>query len=350
MPPDRGLMNQRMSGVKGIKKRITYALTTNADGSQKLPPLIIGKAEKPRAFKKKTGKQLGFLYRNNAKAWMTTPLYQEWLRDVDRDMRRQKRQILLLQDNFKGHTVPDGITNVRVEFFRPNLTAHVQPMDAGIIRCFKSHYRRLTMQRALDRYDTDISPSKIYDIDQLESMRLADLAWKTVSSDTIANCWHKSGILPTTAAYAAFLDELCAEADDGSRGLIETLDELQSRGALQQNNRLTIDDLVDIPEERVVEDATDEEIVEAVQKMRECQADKEINGGDDDHGDISDVPKITRREALEAVLKLRSYLADVEGPFARQLEVGLAKFGRETRMEETNSLIPTAITDFFTPK
>ncbi|KAJ7857222.1 hypothetical protein B0H13DRAFT_1641048, partial [Mycena leptocephala] len=102
-------------------------------------------------------------------------------------------------------------------------------------------------------------------------------------------------------------------------------------------------------EECVVEDATDEEIVEAVQKMRECQADKEINGGDDDHGDISDVPKITQREALEAVLKLRSYLADIEGPFARQLEVGLAKFGRETRMEETNSLIPTAITDFFTP-
>jgi hypothetical protein len=79
MPPDRGLMDRKMSGVKGIKKRITYTLTTNADGSEKLPPFIIGKAERPRAFKKITGRQLGFLYSNNAKVWMTALLYQEWL-------------------------------------------------------------------------------------------------------------------------------------------------------------------------------------------------------------------------------------------------------------------------------
>ncbi|KAJ7094985.1 hypothetical protein C8R44DRAFT_890116 [Mycena epipterygia] len=197
------------------------------------------------------------------------------------------------------------------------------------------------MQRALDRYDTDISPGKIYDIDQLESMRLADLAWNAVSSETIANCWCKSGILPSMATFAAFLDELSTEADDGSAALLETLDELQSCGALQKRNRVDIQDLVDMPEERVVEDATDEEIVEAVQKMCRCTEDKEINGGDDDHGDLPEAPKITRKDALAAVLTLRGYLADVDGPLARQLEVGLAKFGRETRLEETNSLIPS---------
>ncbi|KAJ7936321.1 hypothetical protein B0H13DRAFT_1589603 [Mycena leptocephala] len=145
-------------------------------------------------------------------------------------------------------------------------------------------------------------------------------------------------------------NELCAEANDGTEGLVETLDELQSHGALQKSNRLQIEDLVEMPEEHVVEDATDEEIVEAVQKMRECQADKETNGDDDDHGDLPEAPKIPRKEAPEAVPKLRSYLAGVEGPFACQLEVGLARFGWETQMEETNSLVSTAITDFFTPK
>jgi hypothetical protein len=77
MPPDRGLMDRQMAGVKGVKKRITYTLTTNADGTEKLPPLIIGKAARPRAFKKRTAAQLGFLYRNNAKAWMTAKLYRE---------------------------------------------------------------------------------------------------------------------------------------------------------------------------------------------------------------------------------------------------------------------------------
>ncbi|KIK77897.1 hypothetical protein PAXRUDRAFT_165458 [Paxillus rubicundulus Ve08.2h10] len=41
---------------------LTYLFTENADGSQKLLPLIIGKAQKPHAFKNKTGSQLGFYH------------------------------------------------------------------------------------------------------------------------------------------------------------------------------------------------------------------------------------------------------------------------------------------------
>ena len=51
----------------------------NADGSDILQPFVIGKAAKPRAFKGKTGGQLGFRYRHNAKAWMTSVLFEEWL-------------------------------------------------------------------------------------------------------------------------------------------------------------------------------------------------------------------------------------------------------------------------------
>ena len=92
--------------MKSKKVQLTYALTSNADGSEKLPPMIIGKAQKPHAFQKKTGTQLG-------------------------------RHILLLQDTFSGHKPPDGLTNIRVENFEPNLTAHIQPMDQGIIQASK---------------------------------------------------------------------------------------------------------------------------------------------------------------------------------------------------------------------
>jgi len=60
----------------------------NADGSKKLAPLIIGKANKPHAFKNKMGVELGFNYRHNAKAWMTGKLYQEWLLDWDQKLAR----------------------------------------------------------------------------------------------------------------------------------------------------------------------------------------------------------------------------------------------------------------------
>lgn len=62
LAPDRGLSDRKQSGVKGKKARLTYAFTSNADGSEKLPPFIIGKAAWPRAFNKKRGDQLGFHY------------------------------------------------------------------------------------------------------------------------------------------------------------------------------------------------------------------------------------------------------------------------------------------------
>lgn len=150
--------------------RLTYGFTTNATGSEKRPPFIIGKAARPRAFNKKTGAQLGFDYHNNAKAWNTTILYQGWIRDWDKELQSNNRKILLLQDNFSAHKCPDDVRNIKVLNFEPNLTSHVQPLDQGIIKCFKAHYRARYIQRAIDRYDTGITPSEIYDIDQLEAM------------------------------------------------------------------------------------------------------------------------------------------------------------------------------------
>jgi hypothetical protein len=66
-----------MSGKKKDKFRITMAFACNADGSERLPPIYIGKSKKPRCFKTQTPAQLGFYYRNNKKAWMTSELFEE---------------------------------------------------------------------------------------------------------------------------------------------------------------------------------------------------------------------------------------------------------------------------------
>lgn len=76
-PPDRGLASEQMSGKKSSKFRITLGFACNADGSEKFPPIYIGKSKRPRCFKKKTPAQYGFYYRNNKKAWMTAVLFEE---------------------------------------------------------------------------------------------------------------------------------------------------------------------------------------------------------------------------------------------------------------------------------
>jgi hypothetical protein len=245
--PDRGLSDRKQSGVKGKKLRLTYAFTTNADGSEKLPAFIIGKAARPRAFNKKTGAQLGFYYRNNAKAWMTAQLYQDWIQQWDCELDTQNRKILLLQDNFSGHIVPPNLQNIRVENFEPNLMAHVQLQDQGIIRCFKAHYRARFIQRAIDRYDKGITPAEIYDINQLQAMRIADAAWCEVDATTIRNCWRKAGILPErdsstcqpSIPVASLLHDPSFETDPlahAEKQVEAALDDLVTTGALQAKN------------------------------------------------------------------------------------------------------------------
>ena len=279
MPPDHGLSDKQQSGVKGKKLRLTVLFVANADGTKKLPPLIIGRAHKPHAFQGKTGEQLGFNYRNNAKAWMTTSLYQEWLLNWDKELRREGRKILLLQDNFSGHVAPDTLTNIHVKNFELNLTAHVQPNDQGIIRCFKAHYRTEFICCAIDYYNAGITPSRIYDINQLEAMQLAVQSWDDVDTTTIRNCWRKAGILPNIAsppiqpslpisslvhtdADLAVPNDPIVQAENNVQG---TLDDLQSIGALQRSNWMTIDELLNpAAESHKISYVTDEDIYKAV--------------------------------------------------------------------------------------
>lgn len=69
---------KQMSGLKKDKFRISMALACNADRTDKLELFFIGKARKPRCFKKATPEQRGFYYRNNKTAWMTGELFKEY--------------------------------------------------------------------------------------------------------------------------------------------------------------------------------------------------------------------------------------------------------------------------------
>lgn len=266
---------------------------------------------------------------------------------------------MLLVDNCTAHVTPSDVTNIIVENFAPNLTAHVQPADAGIIRCFKAHYRAATAQRAIDHYDSGITPAHIYDINQLEAMQLAKIAWDEVSQETIHNCWKKAGILPSSllanstaadqrdAAAATAASVAMAEAQ-----VADSLNHLQQRGVLQAANRVSMEEFISPQEEdeELAEGDTDEEIARAVMAARKAREMLEINGGDveeDDTG-IEEVPRPTHTQALIAANTLRRYLQELHAPYARKLDTFLTSFGRETRCEQEAALTNTLITDYFT--
>lgn len=124
-----------------------------------------------------------------------------FIKGLDKKMHDQDRHVALTLDNFSGHNIAYIPQNIKLVPFEPNLTSHVQPLDAGIIRCFKAHYRRQLCTRAieLDAAGAD----DIYKVDILEAMRMANTAWEAVSEATIKNCWNHTKILSYVLALFA---------------------------------------------------------------------------------------------------------------------------------------------------
>ncbi len=101
-------------------------------------------------------------------------------------MRREVQQVLLILDNFSGHSIAYTPHNTKLEFFEPNMTSYVQPLDASIICCFKENYHNAMCIHALDL--DDLGEAEIFKLDLLKTMTIVCEAWAKVSSKMIANC------------------------------------------------------------------------------------------------------------------------------------------------------------------
>jgi hypothetical protein len=74
--PERGIASRPLPGLKVDKARLTYVLCTSAMG-EKLSPLVIGHAKRPRCFTHGEPSDYGFNYEFNKKAWMKSDIWQQ---------------------------------------------------------------------------------------------------------------------------------------------------------------------------------------------------------------------------------------------------------------------------------
>ncbi len=123
---------------------------------------------------------------------MTQIIFLEWLRAFD--LHVSGRKVLLILDNFNGHTpvdkIPDHIRlwNTTILYLPPNMTLKIQLCDAGIIRNFKAYYRRRFNRAFLQRIEDKVSEPEKVDI--LGAIQFAVPTWNyEVKPMTIANCF-----------------------------------------------------------------------------------------------------------------------------------------------------------------
>ena len=117
---------QSCHGGKQSKERIIALVCANMDGSEKLPLMITGKFERPRCYK--NIKTLPTSYMFNKKAWMTSKIFEDWLRKLYRQALQERTpKGVMIVDNCPAHPKLTKLESISLEFLPPNVTARLQP-------------------------------------------------------------------------------------------------------------------------------------------------------------------------------------------------------------------------------
>jgi len=188
------LKNSPASAGKKNKARCTLALTCNMTGTVKKKPLVIGKSKQLRCLK--SAKNLPVDYFSNSNVWMTSFIFENYLRKWDSKL---DHKIALVLDNCTAH--PNfSFKNIELVFLPPNTTSLIQPLDQGIIKAFKTFYRSDMRRKIIDAIDDGQGngSNTAKKMTVLQAIHMSHNAWMKVTTSCIVNCFKKSGMVPIT--------------------------------------------------------------------------------------------------------------------------------------------------------
>ena len=135
---------------------------------------------------------------------MRTNIIIDYLERFNRKMAHQKRNVILLLDNFSAHQAAvaqlggdQGLSNVQILWLSKNTTSAFLPNNQGIIQTWKAHTRNHMLNwqvHQLDLHAMDLDP-KLPTITLLQAIRWAVAAWShDIKDSTIFNCFMKSTV------------------------------------------------------------------------------------------------------------------------------------------------------------
>ncbi|XP_054155943.1 tigger transposable element-derived protein 4-like [Oppia nitens] len=184
------IKGQTFKNGKKSKERVSVFVCSNSTGTHKLKMIVIGKSKEPRSFR--GNKSMPVIYRNNTKSWMTSEIFIEFLHKFNKQMILSDRKVALILDNCSAHP-SIKLSNVKLIYLPPNATSRLQPMDAGVIHCLKSNYRKKLVRRLLALYE-DNNSFDVKNITLYEAILMLSNSWDDINSQIITNCFKKCGI------------------------------------------------------------------------------------------------------------------------------------------------------------
>jgi len=262
--------------------------------------------------------------------WFTQELFTNWMQQLDRRFQRQQRSILMVVDNCPAHNNVPGLKAITLVFLPPNTTSRTQPMDQGVIRNLKHHYRQLVLRRLVQCAD----PSD-FNLNVLDALHYMQQAWQKVTPSTISNCFRHCGFTTPTSSTT---DPDCefSEEDDIPLSI------LAKAGLTKDsyNDFITADDNTSVAAQ-----VTDDTIVEDLLQSRSTDSPVPESPSDEEDCDPEPEKPPTTTATLNMCSGIRQYLQSVTG--AEDHFLYLAKLEEFIHKCEQQKKEQKSIKDFF---
>ncbi len=229
------------------KDRLTLVLATNASGTIRIPPLIIGKSINPVCFHANGWGPLP--YRAQQNSWMTTTICRDWYLNVFipevQHFIDKKEMVYLILDNCSSHPIDLDETTpfVKCIFLPPNCTAIFQPLDMGIIESVKRRYRHILMSRLAEviecwgaaqqnsqrrrRGDRGIIFGNRPTVK--DTCVILNETWNVLPVEIVVNCWLKGASTYLPEACVRDLQRMSSSFKAAEARLLSDLQSMQSQ-------------------------------------------------------------------------------------------------------------------------
>ncbi|XP_049961827.1 tigger transposable element-derived protein 4-like [Schistocerca serialis cubense] len=140
---------------------------------------------------------------------MTPIFFEAEIRSWDRELRSQKRKILVHVNNCPEHPALSGLENIKLVFLPGYMTSVLQPVDQELIRSLKCQCRKLILLKMIQCTEK----KQDYSTSLLSAIRYITKTWSRVKAQTFKKGFrHGKGT--TEGVNAAKIEDTFDDTDD----------------------------------------------------------------------------------------------------------------------------------------
>ena len=157
------------------------------------------------------------------------------------------------------------------------------------------------MQKKINDYEEEKNGQEYEKISIKHAIKFTAKAWKKVTSQTIINCWKKTGILPDYDINSNEIENMTSSLNSLNVRELNDLQNLIDEFAF--NNPISAFEYMEIDKTNENDEINLQDIISIINPIEEDQNQEEI---------IEEFPSVTNKEALSAIKTLEIYIEKLQ--------------------------------------